>query len=201
VKFWLEQLVLPQSQADWENFEVFKGVVGAITSGTATDAGTQVNGIRQLLRVANAASKTNKVVLGAPPTDPVLFVEYMETFYKSIPELHRNVLDGFSMSTTLRDRFKEGMRKKYNSNYAQVGSLVTIIDSSVQVGGYASHAGSDMIWTTIKGNKALGVKKPQNETVFKIEESKREVVAMTDFYKGLGFWYYPYVYHNDRDLV
>jgi hypothetical protein len=201
VKYWLEQLVLPQMQEDWEKFEVFKGVRTAPTTGTASASGTLINGIRKMIQLANAASKTNKVVLGAPPTDPVLFVEYMETFYKSIPELHRSALIGFNMSKTLRDRFKEGMRTKYNTNYAQVGSLLTIIDSSIAVNGYESHAGSDMVWTTIKGNTAMGVKKPANETVFKVEESKREVVAMTDFYKGLGFWYYPYVYHNDRDLV
>lgn len=200
-KYWLEKLVVPQMQSDWEIYEVFKGEIGTITSGTATAAGTQVNGIRKLIRLANAASKTNKIILGAPPTDPVLFVEYIETMYKSIPELHRNELDSIDMSTTLRDRFKEGMRKKYNMQYNQVNDLLTVIDTMVKIKGNPSQEGSDLIWTTMAANKVMGIKKPTNESVFKIEEAKREVIAMTDFYKGLGFWYYPYVYHNDRDLV
>lgn len=200
VKYWLQELVLPQSEQNWENDEVFKGVLGAITQGTATGIGTQVNGIRKLIRDAYTAGKTNLVTLGAVPTDPKLFVKYMEAFYYAIPEMFRPFLNSFAMNTTLRDRFKDGMRSLYNTNYKQVDDLVTIIDTNTSVTGCPSHAGSNMIWITLKGNATLGIKKPANQQVFKVEEIKREVSAMTDFYKGLGFWYYGYLWHNEQDL-
>lgn len=197
IRYLLEELALNQLAEDFEKNEIFAGVPGVITAGTATAAGTSMLGIREQLKRAGIQT----VAVGAVPADPVDFVTYIETMYYSIPELARVEMDKFFMNKSYETRFKTGMRKKYNINYNQVNDLTTIIDTNVKIAGRASHGTSDIIWTTPKVNRIIGVKKPANDKIFKIEESKREVAAMTDFYKGVGFWNDGFVYRNDVAIV
>ncbi|MBE7179276.1 MAG: hypothetical protein INR69_22935, partial [Mucilaginibacter polytrichastri] len=201
VKWWIEKLIVPKIQEDIEINEAFKGVRGTITSGTATAAGASIDGVRKTIRMGNTAGKTKLITMGAAPVDPVDFVNYIEDFVAQIPELYRNLLDGLNMSKTLRDRFKTGMRTKYNVNYAQIGELLTVIDTDIKVNGSIAQAGSEMIWTTIKGNTARPVKFGENQGKFDIQLFERQVKLLSDWYVGYGFWYMPWVFHNDRDLI
>ncbi|HEY0056294.1 MAG TPA: hypothetical protein VGB63_13135 [Pedobacter sp.] len=197
IRYLLEELALAQLQEDLEKNEFFFGVPGVIVPGTATAAGTSMLGIREQLKGA----AIQQVAVGAVPADAVLFVKYIEDMFYSIPELHRNELDKIFMSKNLELRFKTGMREKYNINYSQVDDLTTIIDTKVKIAGRASHGTSTTIWTTPAVNRICGTKKPGNDKIFKIEEAKREVLAMTDFYKGVGFWNDGFVYRNNVAIV
>lgn len=200
VTWWLTNL-LSKAAEDLEKDEIFWGVPGTITAGTATAAKTNMLGIRKQINDAITATDIAPVVMGAVPTTASDVVAYIETFWKSIPELIRSQMDVLVMRPGIRDLFREGMRAKYNMNYAQVGSLLTIIDTNVQVVGVESHTGSDKMWATPSWNRQRGLKKPANETFFEVEKVDRQVKAYTDFYKGVGFWIPQYVYTNDQDLT
>lgn len=200
---WYAFYLLAKAVEDYEKYEIFGGVPAAVVPGTANASGTNVLGIKKQLNDAHAAGKTMTVTMGAVPTDPVLFVTYIEDMYKNavgVNELLLNEFDAFNMSKTLERRFKTGMRTKYNSNYNQTDTA-TIIDTNIMVRGLTSHSGSTKIWGTPAVNRVCGVKKPNNETVLQIENVDRKVKFYTDFHKGVGFWHLPFVVQNDVELV
>lgn len=199
IRYIIDNLILNKMSENWELKAVFGGSVSAVTPGTALDVSGAVNGIKKLINASVTAGDTTPITLGAVPTDPVDFVDYMEAYADAIPEHVKPFLQQIAMSQTLFKRFRKGMRTKYNMNYAQA-ELTTIIDTNLAVEGFRSHEGSTKVWTTIKGNAVLGIKNPANERVFKVEEAKRMVSIYTDFWKGIGFWQPEYIYTNDVDL-
>ncbi len=199
VKWWTSQLI-KQAREDNEIHEIFKGVEGSITAGTATAAGASYNGIRKQIRDAVTATTWNSIATGAPETDPSLFVSQIEDWFYQIPELVRSELDAIPMNQTLAQRFRTGMRERYNMNYEQAKDKAVIIDTSVRIVGVRSHEGSNMWWATPKWNRAICLKNPENENGMGMESEDRKVKAWTDFHKGVGFFIPQYGYCNDQDL-
>jgi hypothetical protein len=197
VKYWLEMLVIPKSREDLELFEIFHGKKGAIVVDTPSPQGETMNGIKEKLKGAGI----QVVAMGAVPSDPVLFVEYVETYFASIPEIIRNNIKRIAMNKTLELRFKQGKRKKYNQYYAQDTDLLKLADFDASVVGLASHVGHNVIWSTVEDNKIIGNKNPQNATVFNIQPFDRQVKGLTDFHKGVGFWANNLVYRTDIPLT
>lgn len=200
---WYATYLLAKSVEDYEKNEIFGGVPAPVVVGTPNAPGTNVLGIRKQLNDGHAAGQTMTLAVGAVPTDPVLFVEYIEEMYSmavASNELLLGDIDAFNMSKPLERRFKTGMRKKYNENYNQT-DLATIIDTNISVRGLTSHAGSNKIWGTPTWNRQAGIKKPENETVLRVENVDRLVKWYTDFYKGVGFWHKQFVLQNDVELT
>lgn len=199
IKWWLKQAI-DQAAQDLEKNEIFYGVLGSITPGTANTAGNNMLGLRKQIRDGVTDGDVNNLAMGAVPTDPVDFVVYMEEMRKALPTLIRDEIDMFVMSKDHAELFAEGMDLKYNTNYMQVPNIMTIKRSNIAVKGVESHQGSDMIWATPKFNRQGGYKATQNETVFEVEKVDRTVKAYTDYHKGFGFWIPEYVYTNGEDL-
>lgn len=200
---WYAFYLLAKAVEDYEKYEIFGGVPAAVVPGTPNASGTNVLGIRKQLNDGHAAGKTMTVTMGSVPTDPVLFVNYVEDMYAyavGVNEELLNEFDAFNGSKTLERRFKTGMRKKYNMNYDQTDTA-TIIDTEVKFRGLTSHNGSNKIWGTPIVNRQCGVKKPKNETILQIENVDRKVKFYTDFSKGVGFWHLPFVVQNDVELT
>lgn len=200
VRYWLENLVIPRSIEDWELLGIFSGVKGAVTPSTPQSVEYALNGIKKLQNLAIAATTLTPIAVGAVPSDPVDFVDYVESFVDGIPHIYRSYLQPLAMSKANAEKFMRGMDLKYNTNYAQTGNA-KVRYSDIQVKGYASHAGSDIIWTTVKGNAVQGIKNPANESVFRVESEDRKVKAYTDYYRGIGYWRYDWVFRNDVETT
>jgi hypothetical protein len=201
------EYLLMKAKEDDELSAVFKGVRALPSApdqllgvpGTPTGAR---NGIRKVIRDYVAGGQTATIAMGAVPTDPVLFVTYMEEYRKSIPEKYRGLIKWFSMSSALRERFMSGMDIKYNTNYKQDENLVKIHNTSVEVKGFESHSGSSMIWTSIPENCIGFIKNPSNQTVFALGEKDLYDVQMgTDWYEGYNFINPDWVFQNGQDLA
>lgn len=197
VKYWLENLVLPKSKEDLELNEFFYGKTGVVTPGTATVAGASMNGVREKLKQTGV----QVVTMGAAPTIATEFVEYVEDFRNSLPDLAKAACKRIAMSTAMEELFARGMREKYNVNYAQVTDKKTIIDTNCQVVGLPSQTGHSVIWTTPEENKIVGNKNPENQTIFDLQKQGREIQALTDFHKGVGFWNPKLVFRSDVSLA
>uniref|UniRef100_UPI003B3A2CD8 hypothetical protein n=1 Tax=Siphonobacter sp. TaxID=1869184 RepID=UPI003B3A2CD8 len=201
-----EALIL-KAQEDKELYEIFKGKgqPGNIVAGTATAEGESLKGIRQKIRdyyASNEMTASNKITMGAIPLDAVDFVSYMELFYKSIPEDVRIKIKDLSMGTVLRDRFKEGMRKKYNTQYNQATDLVSLIDTDVQIKGFQAQNGSSLLFATPSANRVGFIKGAANKSVFDVApKDLYDVLMGTDWYEGYDFINPAWVFTNDQDLV
>lgn len=197
VKYWVENLVIPQSKEDLELSEIFWGIKVAPAPGVASPAGANMNGIKEKLKGAGV----NVITMGAVPTDPIEFVSYVEDFYANIPQLAQKVMKNIAMSNILASRYRQGMRLKYNMNYAQSNDPLSLIDFPCKIVGLPSHDGHNVIWTTPEDNKKVGNKNPGNQTTFDIQPADREVKLLTDFHKGVGFWTNNLVYRSDISLT
>ena len=200
VKWWLEGL-LEKGAENLEKNEIFWGVPGTITPGTPTASGTNILGIRKQINTAITAGDIVASIVGAAPSDPVLFVTYVATFWGTIPEIEQKEIDTIIMSRTLRTRFMKGMDIKYNTQYKQVSDLVSLKYHPVTISGVASFEGSTKMVATPKWNRQRIVKKPNNQNIMLVTSLHRLVSATTDYYKGFGFWVDQYVHTNDVDLV
>ncbi|MGY4385658.1 hypothetical protein ACVWYN_002704 [Pedobacter sp. UYP24] len=197
VKYWLEELVIPQYWEDLEKYEIWNGKKLAIIPGTPSVASAAMNGIKEKLK----GPGINIVTMGAAPTDPVQFVEYLEDYTGNIPELIRDKMDAHAMSTTLGLRFRQGMRAKYNLHYAQEADLMKMADFDIKIQALPSMVGHTSIWSTIPENRIVANKNPKNQGVFDVQVSKRQVLALTDFHKGIGFWNNGLIYRTDVALT
>lgn len=202
IKYYLENAI-KQSKSDMEKNEIYAGVTGAITPGTATAAGASLVGIKKLINTIDGAGTGDKQTLGAVPTDPSDFVDYVEAFIEGVDEILRDELDAIFMSKVLRNRYRDGIRIKYNQYYNQVddNAITTLRNYPIKVVGLASHAGATKIWSTPKWNRARGLKKGGNANIFEVENVDRTVKAYTDWYEGIGFWLEQYVVYNDVELT
>lgn len=202
IKWYLTQAT-EQADSDLEKFEIWAGVPGSITPGTATAAGTSLMGIRKQINTLNTASKLDLISVGAVPSDDEDFVDYVEEFFASIDPLLRAEIDFIFMEPDKVIRFRNGMRAKYNTYYEAVGNkdITKLRDYNVELIGLPSMTGSDKIWCTPPWNRQMGFKKPGNVNVFQVENVDRNVKAYTDYYKGFGFWIGEYVVSNDVDLT
>lgn len=202
VRWWVTNII-NKSHEDYETQEIFNGVYVAPTPGTPGVTGQSVDGIKVQLNRFNSDGLGNTITLGAVPTDPVAFVEYMESMDAYISESNEQLfsnLDGYYMSKKLVKRFRTGMRNKYNQNYAQA-DIATMIDSDIPLIGLNSHSGSTKIWATPKVNRIQYMKAPGNENIMKVENVDRLVKAYTDYWKSVGYWNPAWVYQNDVELV
>lgn len=201
---WYLTNALIQADKDLENYEIYNGVPGTITPGTATAAGASLKGIKKQINEFVAAGKTAPVVLGAvPTTDALAFVTYVENLFKGSSRLLRNELDYGFMSEDLHDLFRDGMRLKYNVQYPSVDEtkITKLRNDNIKIVGLPSMAGSTKIWSTPEWNRQAGFKKPMNERIFEVENVDRTVKAYTDYYRGFGFWIPQYVVTNDVELI
>lgn len=207
IRWWLENIIIPQHTQDMEVDEAFAGIrldSGPIVPGTATPSGETLDGVNIVRKRGIAASGVNKItpiVTGALSTDAVTFVTQMETFIKAVdPDLRRK-LQTLVMSAAKRNLFREGMRTKYNVNYEMTKDLTKFMDYPITITGLDNMDGSDVIWSSPKTNCACLIKKGKNRSKFRLYPQDKRVRASSDYYKGYGWWILPWVVTNDQDIV
>jgi len=208
---WYMNEVLKQANQDYELNEVWKGVEGVITPGTATVSGASMNGLAKQIADGILASEIAPVSSNASwSTDPSDFVTEIETWVKEVEgssNEHRilveNEIDFLFMSIALRKRYAAGLRAKYNMNYDQTGISLTgvkmelpIVDSNIKVVGLPSMTASNRIFMTPKVNRAAFDRIPQGRLPLMLETVDRNVKIFGDIHKGIGFWYKPFVFTN-----
>lgn len=194
--------IIEKSHEDYEKNEIYKGVYSAPVAGTANGAGENVQGLKQQLNDLHDAGSVNTITMGAMPSTAELIVPYFETFDKSIFDTNEELateIDAYFVSPKNARLFREGMRAKYNSNYAQA-DLAKLIDSDIPVIGLNSMKGSNKIWATPKINRVQYVKAPGNENIMRAENVDRLVKLYTDYWKSIGFWNPEWVFQNDVEL-
>jgi hypothetical protein len=213
VRWLMETHLLPQIQEDYELNEVYLGKFVAPTTGVAGAAGTAMDGIKTIINGQINAGRITPISLGAIPTDPAAFVDYVEAFTDNIGARYRGVPMNVAMNETLALRYGRGKRAKYGKDFMPVEApqivdgnrpLLTgnrIEETKHQVVALPSMGNSLKIWATPYDNTVRLAKKSQNVSQFQIESIDRLVKLFTDFWKGVGFLIPEAVFTNDQDLV
>jgi hypothetical protein len=207
VRWAVEQHIKPKRDEDLEQNEYFLGEYAAPAPGVAGAAGTGMNGLRKVIRGYNTGGRTNlgngAIVTGAPAGDPADWCTQVEDFVRSIPRLFRKKVDFIFMDPDLELKYKDGKDKKYNMQYAKDADLLTINKfPSIKVQGLESHAGSNLIWTTIPANRVQPLKKAAMKDQLTAKEFAPRVVSIYgDWWECLNYEVPEFLFHNDQDLA
>lgn len=192
VRYLLEKEVIPQMHQDMEMQGYFKGSYVAPTAGVAGATSASIDGVKKLLDAGIADSSMQNVALSAAPT-AANALEIIEEFVDSFD----SALDGVPMRVYMTNTMlKQYLRDKRNTHGTDVNydPKKPVVDfSNCELVGLPSMGSEKYIWATPVDNflhlrRTNGMKKP------KVEESKREVYLMTDWWEGLGFGYNELVY-------
>ncbi|WP_340074521.1 hypothetical protein [Leptobacterium sp. I13] len=192
VRYLLEKEVIPQLHHDMELKAYFKGSYVAPTVGTAGSTGQTIDGVKKLLDAGVLDSSMQSVALSASVTQANAF-DLVEEFVDSFDPL----LEGTKMRVYMDPKILRWYhRDKRNTHGADVNydPAKPVVDfSTCELVGLPSMAGEKYFWATPADNflylrRENGMKKPR------VEESKREVYLMMDWWEGLGFGYNELVY-------
>ena len=192
VRYLLEKEVLPQIPHDLETSAYFKGVYVAPTPGTATTVAQAMTGLKSIITTAVAGDGTT-ITLTDAVTEANAF-DRVEEFVDGLSELtDKGVKSKIYMDPKILRWYHRDKRNTHGTdvNYDPMKPVVDF--TNVELVGLPSMAGEKMFWATPLDNflyirKAGGMKAPR------VEESKREVFLMTDWWEGLGFGYDALVY-------
>uniref|UniRef100_UPI00321F90AC hypothetical protein n=1 Tax=Paracoccus sp. TaxID=267 RepID=UPI00321F90AC len=133
---------------------------------------------------------------------PATWAGQIETFVQGIPELYWSKDLDINMSRSLKLRYVQGRRIKYNSNWGQIGDTDVVQDfEQVRVKGFGSMSGKTKIWGTPKANAIMALKGGSNMNIVEVEKVDRLVKVYTDFWIGIGFIDPSLIYTNDQDLT
>lgn len=197
VRYMLENQVVPQLHSDLETKAYFKGVYVAPTPGTpGTTAGT-MDGIQELLddglAEVDVTKKMQAVTLSAPVTTSNIF-DMVEEFADSLDEVLASVPVTIYMSTAYLKAYLRDKRNTHGTDVNYDAGKITIdFADNVKLVGLPSMSGSEYIWATPDDN-FLYLRRTNGMSTPKVEESKREVFLMLDWWEALGFGYNPLVY-------
>lgn len=186
VRYLIENNLIPSIQNDMEMFVYGHGVFQAPTPGVAGPVISCMDGLIKLLQTGVDASTINSVNIG--PLDKDSIFDQVEAFIDGISEIYQNEAMDVCMSQTwykhyLRDKRVSGFYTKFSDKEIDNG-----IDFTVQkVKALPSLNNSNVIFATPKANLLHLTKKSANMTKFDIQESKRTVSILTDWWEGLGF--------------
>lgn len=200
VRWLVEEHILPRMNEDYELNEIFAGVYGAPTPGTAGAAGSAMNGIKAIRNAFITAGRITPITTGALATDPLDFVDQIEEFVDSINTRYWNAPMELNVAQQLERRYLRGYERKYGRNLDYKGTGTKVEGTNITLVGRPSHNGSDIIWATPKNNAVRLVKKSQNMNTVRIENVDRKVKLYTDFWTGIGFLIPEIVFTNNLEL-
>lgn len=192
VKWLMEVHLVPKLKQELELNAYGKGVYSAPTPGTANDPGDVMDGLKTLLQAGLDSDGTTQGVInhisGVGALDKTTVFDQIETFVDGISSVYQtqamDVCVPYEFARAyMRDKRAQGFYDLPGDRYITNGIDFT----PQQVVGLPSLAGETFIFATPKSNMFHATKKAANKTNFKVEELKRQVFIMSDWYEGIGF--------------
>jgi len=182
IRYIMESHFYQKVDDDMERRVYYKGVFVAPTTGTAGLTENSMNGLKYYLQ----HKSVNHVTMAA--LDASTIYDDVEGFYESISAEYQGQKMIVAMSPSWKRKF---LKDKRALGYYQIKGANEIDDSidftPSNVIGLPSMEGTNDIWATPVGNFLHITKKGENSSKVNIEESKRCLAIMTDWYEGLGF--------------
>lgn len=182
VRYIMEEHLVQRIDNDMESLEYYKGEKTAVVAGTAGATGTTMDGLKKTL----ITDKVNHLTMAALSASTIY--DQVEEAYESISEAYQNAPMLVCMSPKWKRAFLKDKRAAGFYEITKPGEISDTLDFTPgKVCGLPSMIGTDDIFITPVSNLIHPTKKGGNANTFKVEESKRCVSIMTDWYEGLGF--------------
>ncbi|MGK4567831.1 hypothetical protein [Flavobacterium sp. 3HN19-14] len=193
VRYLLESEVVPQLKMDLETKAYFKGVYVAPTPGTPGNAADCMDGIKVMLDEGIADNSMQMLTLPEEPSKTNMFDSF-ELIADQLDDTLSAVPVTIYASTKNVKAYLRDKRNTHGSDVNYDGKKITIdFADNVKIVGLPSMAGSNYIWATPDFNY-LYLRRQNGMSEPNVEESKREVFLMLDWWEALGFGYNELVY-------
>lgn len=195
---YIMSLLEKQFVEDVEKKACYRGVRVAPTSGTAGPAVNAMDGFKQIINYGIDAGTIVPIAVGASPTDPEDYVDYIEEFCAGIqtPEWDTNMT--IAMSKTNYLLYREGFRLKYNLHYKDAEETIVRTHPAFKVDGFVAMGTSNKVFCAPKDNiykvVCLG---DRGELDFHVESVDRKVKVWADVWMKYCIWDHSRFYTND----
>ncbi len=184
IRWLMEEYLIPQTNEDKET---------AVWAGERDDDGTSAtdcyDGLLKQLKagVANTDYPITSIADVGALVATTAF-DQIETFSKAIPSLYTNKRMYYVMSPAMVRAYLEGKRDAGYYQITKDDDLGIRVDFTNHVLiGSPSMAGSTGIFATLPGNLLHLTKRGADQGNFSVQQDKREVCIMTDWWEGFGF--------------
>jgi hypothetical protein len=199
VKWLMEVYYMQQIDSDMELNEYYKGVYSTPESGTAGADGTGMNGLQIQLQEGVDAGTIHSVPLTGGDLDKDTIFDQVEEFTDGISEVYQGkemkvFMSRYWYKKYMQDKRSQGFYQKTSD--AQIDAGIDFTPQSVVP--LACMTGTDDIFCTPKANLLHITPETTTKNKFNIEEAKRNVAVMGDWYEGLGFGINGAVWTNKR---
>lgn len=190
VKYMIEEFVIPQIQEELEMDAVFNGIKQEMVVGTPLVAGDAIDGLKKQLIDKITAGKIQNIALD--PINQANTCEMIEKFSDAVDKklLRKKMI--LNTSPTISTWYPRDKRNQFG--YVGNDLSGAIDGTTMKVNPLDSMEGSNALWTTPKDNLVSLWRADSNAKIFSIQESKRELSIMTDFWWGCGFLFDPFIY-------
>jgi len=191
VRYILESHAFGKIAEDMELNEYYKGVYAAPTAGTAGVNGTAMDGLKTILKLDGI----NRLTMSALSASTIY--DQIEAAFEQIAEVYQNTEMCVCMAPKWARAFLKDKRTLGYYTIDGANKIDNRLDfAPASVIGMPSMINTDDIWITPKSNFLHITKKGENAAKENIEEAKRCVNVMTDWYEGLGFGIKELVWTN-----
>lgn len=189
VKFLIEhpeQGIIARINSDMEMKEYGHGQFVAPTPGTAGTTGESMDGFIKQLQTGIDNETINHINVGNLDKDTIF--DQVEEFVVKLGDLYRYIQMPIFMSQENEIHYH---RDKRGQNFYQIQSEAQVnrnVDFVPQfVVGLPSLNGTNIMFSTPKVNMMHLTKKYNNKTRFDLQEAKRVVNVLADWWEGVGF--------------
>jgi hypothetical protein len=189
IKFLIEhadQGIIAAINRDMETKEYGHGVYEQPENNVAGVTGKSMNGIIHQLQTGVNNETINSIPIGTLDKDTIF--DQVERFVDGISEVYQNVAMNVHMSPKWAKYYHRDKRAQGFYTIQSDADIKNNIDfMPQQVMPLPCLNGSNVIFATPKTNLLHLTKKSANKTNIKLEESKRSVALLADWWEGIGF--------------